>query len=337
MGRLIPAGTGWRATRHRDPGRGARGRDRAVWRRRNALVAERSWQHRPPKVDESCDSGRRGALAAEPGSRTEGIERQTVPSSRSGLRTRLANPIGPRWGAVQQAVDRALTPLSCGRISNPGRVRCGPSASCGESPRTVFQSPDSGLAPRWFRSLRRRGRVSGAWFLQSPARAFIAGRLPTRRKDGPSAAETVVDRDPMRGPDSAMRRSNSSCAQGRETRRRKRQVTRPRSVARSGAACARACVPRRRRSRTRLSASRPRATHQRQRGLGLHPRRRSQPPGALGRARARRPRQGSSGCPLSHRARHTRHAGSRRSPEEPVSVRGRSARSSGFEMRPAGS
>ena len=60
-----------------------------------------------------------------------------------------------------------------------------------------------------------------------------------------------------------------------------------------------------------------------------------QPAGALGGAGARRPREGSSGRPLPHRARNARHDRRRRPPPEPVEVRSEAAQVEPFE-RPDG-
>ncbi|CAA9374984.1 MAG: SSU ribosomal protein S12p (S23e), partial [uncultured Nocardioides sp.] len=54
---------------------------------------------------------------------------------------------------------------------------------------------------------------------------------------------------------------------------------------------------------------RPRATEQRRRGHRLHPGCRSQPPGALDRARPRRPGEGPPRCPLQDHPRLARHPG----------------------------
>ena len=59
---------------------------------------------------------------------------------------------------------------------------------------------------------------------------------------------------------------------------------------------------------------RPRPAHERHGDRRLHPRRGAQPPGALGRARPRRPRQGPPGLPLQDHPGRARH-GRRRRPQ----------------------
>ena len=115
---------------------------------------------------------------------------------------------------------------------------------------------------------------------------------------------------------------------GRAQKSQEVEGARPRPAARSAAACASASSPRRRRSRTRRCARSRACGSPTARGDRLHPGRRSQAAGALRGARARRPREGSAGRPLPHRARHARLDRRRRPPPEPLEVRRQATRSS---------
>src|ERR1700712_1266131 len=66
---------------------------------------------------------------------------------------------------------------------------------------------------------------------------------------------------------------------------------------------------------------RPRPPHERHGDRRLHPGRGPQPPGALGRARPRRPRQGPPGLPLQDHPRRSRHGRRRGSQAGPLEVR----------------
>src|SRR5579884_1679043 len=71
---------------------------------------------------------------------------------------------------------------------------------------------------------------------------------------------------------------------------------------------------------------RPRPPDERAGGRHLHPGGGPQPAGALGRARAWRPRQGPAGLPLQGRARRARRLGRRRPQAGPLAVRGKEGR-----------
>jgi len=128
---------------------------------------------------------------------------------------------------------------------------------------------------------------------------------------GPSVASEARDPTPCTIP----RRAYDQSADPQGPQPADEEGGHPRPQVRSGAEAPHRGTPAARRMHSRLHGDPeeaelgppqggPRSAHQRHGGHLLHPGRGAQPPGALGRARPRRPRQGSSGRPLQGRPRH---------------------------------
>ena len=250
--------------------------------RRRPSRASRAARRPPPPVADATSRG--GPRARRPRAAVATESRRSVdraPSRRA--------PLGGFAGlAASPTLTRALQArYRCAGFRGRDRLPCGP------SPVDEVELGPTGATG------------SGLFVAADGSNRGVASLLPSRR----AAARSV--RAPSSNGARACRRSSSSSA--RDARRSAR-VKSPDLI--SSPAAARR-VPARvhadaEEAELGAAQGRARAAHQRQRGHRLHPGRRPQPAGALGRARPRRPREGSAGRPLPHRARHARHDGRRR-------------------------